>query len=64
MAGVKGLLSRIRKLEPKAGKVARRLGSLERWEAGCNAGIEAGRYCPEDMPQVMYCIRRWVEAGY
>jgi len=64
MAGLKGLAARVRRLEPRLGKVLRGIGSLERWEAGCKAGIEAGRLCPEDMPQVMYCIRRWVETGY
>ncbi len=64
MAGVKGLLARVRKLEPKAGAVARRLGSLEQFNAEVQAGIAAGRYDPVDMPDVAYCIRRWVEQGF
>jgi hypothetical protein len=63
MAGVKGLLARVRRLEPKAGHVARRLGSFERFEAECMRGVEEGRYDPEDMPQVVYCVRRWIEQG-
>ena len=63
MAGLKGLAARVRRLEPRLGKVLRGIGSLERWEAACQAGIEDGRYSPDDMPDVMYCIRRWVEQG-
>ena len=65
MAGIKGLIGRVKRLEPKPGKVLRAIGGdLERWEAKIRAGIEAGRYCPRDMPDVLYCIRRWVKAGY
>lgn len=66
MAGLKGLIGRVKRLEPKPGKVLRVLcgGDVDRWEAKMRAGIEAGRYCPRDMPDVLYCIRRWVEAGY
>ena len=63
MAGVKGLISRLRKLEPKLGAVARRLGSLERFDAEVRAGVADGRYDPDDMPQVAFCVRRWVEQG-
>lgn len=27
-------------------------------------GVMAGRYCPDDMPQIARIIRGWVEAGY
>lgn len=57
-------MARVKKLEPKAGYVLRKLGSLERFEAECEAGIAAGRYCPVDIRDVMLCIRRWVDAGY
>jgi hypothetical protein len=60
MAGVMGLLARLRRLEPKAGEVARRLGSLERFDAEVKAGVVAGRFDLLDMPQVAYCVRRWV----
>jgi len=63
VAGVKGLLARLRKLEPRPGTVTRRLGSFERFEADCNAGIADGRYDPEDMRDVLYCVRLWVEQG-
>lgn len=63
MAGLKGLIARVRKLEPKPGKVLRGIGSLDVFEADCKAGIDAGRLDPEDMPGVLYCIRRWVEQG-
>lgn len=63
MSGIKGLLARVRRLEPKVGHFTRRLGSLERFEAECKAGIADGRYDPEDMPSVLYCVRRWVEQG-
>jgi hypothetical protein len=60
---VKGLLARVRKMEPKMGVVARRLGALERFDAEVKAGVAAGRFDPLDMPQVAYCVRRWVEQG-
>jgi len=64
MAGIKGLLARVRKLEPEAGYVTRKLGSFERFEAEVEAGIAAGRYDPADMRDVVMCIRLWVTAGY
>lgn len=67
MAGVKGLLARIRKLEPQPGFALRKFGGQagwERFEADCKAGIADGRLDPRDMPEVLYCLRRWVEAGY
>ena len=63
MAGIKGLLARVRRLEPKPSLVARRLGSLEEFVAEAQAGITAGRYDPRDMPDVVLCLRRWVEQG-
>lgn len=63
MAGVKGLLARVRKLEPKAGHVARCLGSFERFEAKCTIGVEAGLHDPDEMPHIVYCVRRWIEQG-
>jgi len=64
MVGIKGLTARVRKLEPRDGYVIRKLGSLEVFEADVQAGIAAGRYDPVDMPDVLLCIRRWVQAGY
>lgn len=64
MVGIKGLAARVRKLEPRAGYVTRLLGSLERFEAEVQAGIEAGCYDPVDMPEVVMCIRQWITAGY
>ncbi|MBY0321609.1 MAG: hypothetical protein K2X72_23000 [Reyranella sp.] len=60
MAGLKGLAARVKKLEPKPNNVLRKIGSIERFEAECEAGIADGRYDPADMRDVMLCIRRWV----
>jgi hypothetical protein len=64
MAGMKGLISRVRRLEPKAGYVVRRIGSADKFAAEVNAGIESGRYDPVDMSDVAYCVRKWAAAGY
>jgi hypothetical protein len=32
----------------------------DQFEADVAAGIESGRYCPDDMPVVLYRIRKWV----
>jgi hypothetical protein len=64
MVGLKGLAARVRRLEPTAGRVERCIGSVERFEADVQAGIEAGRYDPLDMPDVALCVRRWAVAGY
>jgi hypothetical protein len=65
MAGVKGLLARVRKLEPKKGHVARKLGDWERVRAawlktveGCDNGDHA-----QDVRDIVLCIGIWVEAG-
>ena len=61
--GVKGLPGRVRKLEPKPSLVLRGIGgSIRAFEVEAQAGIKAGRYCPEDMPLVVECLRRWIEA--
>lgn len=59
MAGIKGLRSRVRKLEPQLSFAARRIGSLAKFEAEIKAGIEQGQYCPDDMPFVLHCIKQW-----
>jgi hypothetical protein len=63
--GVKGLIARVHKLEPKPSKALRKIGgSIEKFEAEMQAGIDAGTYDPDDMPIVVKCIKRWAEAGY
>lgn len=59
MVGIKGLRSRVRRLEPQRPFAARRIGSMAKFEAEIKAGIEEGRYCPVDMPAVLDCIRQW-----
>ena len=48
---VKALLRRVSKLEPKPSKILRAIGgSVERFEGEIQAGIDDGKYCPQDMP--------------
>ena len=57
---VKALLTRVRKLEPKASKILLKIGgSVEKFEAEIQAGIDDGRYCRQDMPIVARAIRKW-----
>ena len=46
---VKALLARVSRLEPKPSRILNLIGgSLEKFEAEIQAGIEAGKYCPND----------------
>jgi hypothetical protein len=64
MVGIKGLLSRVRKMEPKLGRYERAFGSVEQMEADFQARIDAGLMDPLDGADLMVCIRRFIEAGY
>lgn len=37
---------------------------MEKFEAEVEEGIEAGRYCPHDMPAIVRCFKRWISDGY
>ncbi|WP_421999126.1 hypothetical protein [Reyranella sp.] len=51
----------MRKLDPKTSLVLRGIGgSLEIFEAEAQAGIKAGRHCPDDKPVVVDCLRQWI----
>jgi hypothetical protein len=57
---VKALLRRVSKLEPKPSKILLKIGgSIEKFEAEIEAGIDDGRYCPQDMPIVVHAVRKW-----
>lgn len=57
---VKALLRRVRKLEPQPSRILLKIGgSIEKFEAEIQAGIDDGRYCPQDMPIVARVIRKW-----
>ena len=63
---VRAMLARVQRLEQ-----ARRptspfeiwFGSLEAWEAECQAGIDAGQLDSRDVPVVMMAVRRWHAEG-
>ena len=58
---VKALLRRVSKLEPKPSRILLKIGgSIEKFEAEVQAGIDDGKYCPDDMPIALYCIRKWI----
>jgi hypothetical protein len=58
--GVKAQLRRVSRLEPKPSRVLRAMGgSIEKFEAKIQAGIDAGTYCKRDMPFVLSTLRKW-----
>jgi hypothetical protein len=61
---MKGLLARVRKLEPKKGYVARRLGDWERVRAAWLKTVEGcdGDHA-QDVRGLVLCIQTWVENG-
>lgn len=62
---VKALLKRVRRLEPKPSRILLKLGgSMEKFEALVQEGIEAERYCPHDLPRLVTCFKRWIRDGY
>jgi hypothetical protein len=57
---VKALFKRVSKLEPKPSKILLNIGgSLEKFEAEIQAGIDDGRYCADDMAVIVKVIRKW-----
>ncbi|SEP49920.1 hypothetical protein SAMN02990966_07454 [Rhodospirillales bacterium URHD0017] len=57
---VKGLLSRVRRLEPKPSRILLKIGgSFEKFDAEIEAGMASGKYDPLDMPTVAYCVKKW-----
>ncbi|AXQ94805.1 hypothetical protein LV780_13895 [Cereibacter azotoformans] len=67
MAGVRGMLQRVAKLEAartsKPSPIEAIYGSVDAFAAECMAGVEAGKLCPVDMPVVIECLRRWHRDG-
>lgn len=64
MPGIKGLVARVHRLEPKPSRILLKLGgSIERFQASIQQGIEEGRYDPLDMPIVVHCLKKWVSDG-
>ena len=64
MAGVKGLLARVRKLEPRQGYVARKLGDWQRIKVAWLKTVEGcdGDHA-HDVRVIVHCIGTWVENG-
>lgn len=67
MAGVRGMLQRVAKLEaqlaPRLSPIAALYGSTEAFAAECLAEVEAGKLCATDMPIILDCLRRWDREG-
>lgn len=67
MAGVRGMLQRVAKLEaqlaPRLSPIAALYGSTEAFAQECMAGVEAGKLCSTDMPVLLDCLRRWDREG-
>ncbi|NQW52870.1 MAG: hypothetical protein HQ465_16660 [Rhodospirillales bacterium] len=61
--GVGVLRNRLRALEKKLGEAQRMAAFVDQFEAEARAGVEAGRYCPVDMPVIVDCFRRWLRDG-
>lgn len=62
MASVRSMLVRVRRLE-QARVPASPFGSLEDWEAECQAWIEEGSLDRRDVAVVMLAVRRWHQDG-
>ncbi len=62
MAGIKGLIARVKRLEPKTSAEQRKEWG-EKFERDCMFGAIAGRYCLQDMPVVARVVRQWAEQG-
>jgi hypothetical protein len=67
MAGVRGMLERVAKLEaqraPKASPIEVLYGSVDGFADACMEGVASGKLCPVDMPIILDCIRRWHRDG-
>lgn len=67
MAGVRGMLQRVAKLEAQLAlrltPIAALYGSTEAFAADCMAEVEAGKLCSTDMPIILDCLRRWDREG-
>lgn len=67
MAGVRGMLQRVTKLEaqlaPRLSPIAALYGSTEAFAADCMAEVDAGKLCGTDMPIILDCLRRWDREG-
>lgn len=60
MADVRGLASRVKKLERTRGASA----DMQAWLAQAfDAAIADGRMCSTDGPVVMHCVLKWVGDG-
>lgn len=60
MADVRGLASRVKKLERTRGASA----DMQAWLAQAfDAAIAEGRMCPVDGPIVQHCLLKWVGEG-
>ncbi len=61
--GIGVLRNRLRALEAKITASEHMAEFVDRFEAEARAGIEGGRYCPRDMPDIVTCFRKWVRDG-
>jgi len=61
--GVGVLRNRLRALEAKVGTRQRMAEFVDQFEVEARAGVEAGCYCPVDMPDIVNCFRRWLRDG-
>lgn len=67
MAGVRGMLQRVAKLEaqrtPKPSPIEAIYGSVDAFADEVQAKVGEGKLCPVDMPVVIECLRRWHRDG-
>lgn len=67
MAGVRSMLSRVKRIEaaraPALSPFEIAYGSLAGWEAHCRAGIDEGYLDGADVPVVMLAVARWHRDG-
>lgn len=60
MADVRGLASRVRKLERTRGASS----EMQEWlTQAFDTAIADGRMCPMDGPVLKHCVSKWIEEG-
>ena len=67
MAGVRSMLTRVRRLEqvrtPVLSPIVQAFGSFDAFTAWTEEQVEAGALDPRDMPVVVSCLARWERDG-
>ena len=63
---VKALLRRVRKLEPQPSRIFAkfRVSTVEEFDAKAAALQESAGLCPDDWPEIVMLLKRWIRDGF